>query len=92
VISSDFTVAHRQLLLGFWNGLGGRTPLFIVDGMQHRVSTISIRMILHPMILKKDASAAIYGTRAANGLIIITTKRKGQKVSVEIGSLLVRET
>jgi hypothetical protein len=50
VISSDFGVAHRQLLLEVWNGLRGRTPLFIVDGMPlHRISTISIRMILHPM-------------------------------------------
>jgi TonB-dependent SusC/RagA subfamily outer membrane receptor len=50
-----------------------------------------ISIILTPMILLheilKDASAlAIYGTRAANGVIIITTKKgKGDGVTVEIG-------
>jgi TonB-dependent SusC/RagA subfamily outer membrane receptor len=49
-----------------------------------------ISIILTPMILLheilKDASAlAIYGTRAANGVIIITTKKgKGDGVTVEL--------
>jgi TonB-dependent SusC/RagA subfamily outer membrane receptor len=53
--------------------------------MPTEISIILIQMIL--LLMKsKDASAlAIYGTRAANGVIIITTKKvKGDGVTVEV--------
>ena len=50
-------------------------PLFIVDG----VETMSIDYInpqdVQSVEVLKDASASIYGTRGANGVILITTKR-----------------
>ena len=54
---------------------GSSQPLFIVDGSE--VSDISY---LNPndvdrIDVLKDASAAIYGVRGANGVIVITTKR-----------------
>ena len=58
---------------------GNAAPLFIVDGME--VSGIDF---LNPSdiesidVLKDAASAAIYGARAANGVILITTRR-GEK-------------
>ncbi len=56
--------------------LGNNSPLVVIDGVAGRggVNTINPRDIESISILK-DASAAIYGAQAANGVILITTKR-----------------
>jgi TonB-linked SusC/RagA family outer membrane protein len=56
--------------------LGG-TPLYVVDGIQQDAGAfnqLSPNDIENITILK-DASAAIYGVRAANGVVLVTTKR-----------------
>ena len=56
--------------------LGNSQPLIVIDGIQARegFNQIDPRDVESITILK-DASAAIYGARAANGVILITTKR-----------------
>jgi len=56
--------------------LGNTSPLIVIDGVAERggLNQIDTRDIESISILK-DASAAIYGARAANGVIIVTTKR-----------------
>jgi TonB-linked SusC/RagA family outer membrane protein len=62
-------------------------PLYIVDGvpMTTGMNTLNANDIESMQVLKDAASASIYGSRAANGVIIITTKQgqKGQKVKVD---------
>ena len=55
---------------------GSTDPLFIVDGMQYEgnLNTINQEDIESFTILKDAASTALYGSRAANGVVIITTK------------------
>lgn len=54
----------------------GSTPLFIVDGMEVvSISNINPKDIESIEILKDGASAAIYGSRSANGVILVTTKQ-----------------
>lgn len=53
---------------------GFGSPLVIVDGIQASFSTLDPNTIESVTILK-DASAAIYGARAGNGVILVTTKR-----------------
>lgn len=55
-------------------------PLFVIDGVPTTASLNSLNMndIESMQVLKDAASASIYGSRAANGVIIITTK-KGSK-------------
>ena len=55
-------------------------PLFVIDGVPTTTSLNSLNMndIESMQVLKDAASASIYGSRAANGVIIITTK-KGKK-------------
>ncbi|AOW17092.1 SusC/RagA family protein [Polaribacter vadi] len=59
---------------------GSTTPLYILDGMQFDGSLSSINQddIASMTVLKDAASTSLYGSRAANGVIIITTK-KGKK-------------
>lgn len=59
------------------NTLGNSSPLIVIDGIPDRdggLGRLSPRDIESISVLK-DASAAIYGARAANGAILITTKR-----------------
>jgi TonB-linked SusC/RagA family outer membrane protein len=51
------------------------SPLFIIDGVQAPVNDMVISDIETIQVLKDGSAAAIYGSRAANGVIIITTKR-----------------
>lgn len=54
----------------------GTLPLYIVDGMpMDDIASINPQDIASVEILKDAASASIYGSRAANGVIIITTKK-----------------
>ncbi|TAN20313.1 MAG: SusC/RagA family TonB-linked outer membrane protein [Chitinophagaceae bacterium] len=54
----------------------GNDPLYVVDGIPMTdVSTINPDDIQSISVLKDAASAAIYGTRAANGVVVITTKK-----------------
>ncbi|MEH6512405.1 TonB-dependent receptor [Maribacter arcticus] len=58
------------------NTLGNNQPLIVIDGIPDRdggLSRINSNDIANISVLK-DASAAIYGARAANGAIIVTTK------------------
>ena len=57
--------------------LGDNTPLIIIDGVQGRQEDFS-RLTgeeIESVNVLKDASAAIYGARSANGVILVTTKR-----------------
>ncbi len=64
---------------------GGADPLYIVDGVQGvNIDGINPADIESIEILRDAASAAIYGSRSANGVIIITTKR-GKDGKVKIG-------
>ena len=53
---------------------GFGTPLVLVDGIEQSFGFMDPNEIENISILK-DASAAVYGSRAANGVILVTTKR-----------------
>lgn len=54
----------------------GNDPLYVVDGIPMTdISAFSANDIESISILKDAASAAIYGTRAANGVVVVTTKK-----------------
>lgn len=54
----------------------GSNPLFIVDGMEvDNIDNINPRDIASVEVLKDAASAAIYGSKSANGVVIITTRQ-----------------
>ena len=55
--------------------LNNATPLVLVDGIEQSLGTVEPQHIESISVLKDAASAAIYGSRAANGVILVTTKR-----------------
>ena len=69
---------------GIGSAMGGNEPLYVVDGVITGDISFVAPSDMASMELLKDASAAaIYGSRGANGVILITTKGGGQgKVNV----------
>src|SRR5690554_790720 len=57
---------------------GSNDPLYVVDGVPvDNINFLSPMDIASIQILKDASSAAIYGSRAANGVVLITTKQAG---------------
>ena len=55
--------------------LGNSDPLVLIDGVPGNMNGVDPRDIADISVLKDAASASIYGSRAANGVILVTTKR-----------------
>jgi len=70
---------------GFSTFFGNNDPLVIVDGIEVEtgINNINPNDIESVSVLKDAASAAIYGSRAANGVIVIETKKGGGAPIVE---------
>lgn len=70
-------------------------PLFVIDGVPTTATLNSLNMndIESMQVLKDAASASIYGSRAANGVIIITTRKgkKGEKVKIDFSANLTAQ-
>ena len=65
-------------------------PLYIVDGVptNNALNSLNTNDIESMQVLKDAASASIYGSRASNGVIIITTKKgkKGDKLAIDFSA------
>lgn len=73
--------------------LNNAAPLVIIDGVEGALSSVQPQDIESLSVLKDAASAAIYGSRAANGVILITTRGGKQgKVKVEYNGYLSWES
>ncbi|MBN1387868.1 MAG: TonB-dependent receptor [Bacteroidales bacterium] len=62
---------------GFGSYGASNTPLYVVDGVQYSgdISAINPNDIESITVLKDASSTALYGNKAANGVVLITTKR-----------------
>lgn len=75
----------QVVIRGLGTALGGRDPLYIVDGFpMDNINSINPADIESIDVLKDASSASIYGIRASNGVIMVTTK-KGKAGNVKIG-------
>lgn len=92
--NADFTIRLRGL-----STFGANTePLVIIDGVQGAsLKSVDPKDIASMDVLKDASAAAIYGTKAASGVILITTKKgeykPGRKpANVEFGTSFTRES
>ncbi len=86
IIASEAPGSTPQVVIrGLGTALGGRNPLYIVDGFpMDNLNSINPADIESIDVLKDASSASIYGIRASNGVVMVTTK-KGRAGSVKIG-------
>ncbi len=75
---SDMKVTIRGL-----GTVGNSKPLYIIDGIEGDISVLNASDIQSIDVLKDAASAAIYGSQAANGVILVTTK-SGSKGKAQV--------
>jgi len=84
----------RFLIRGL-NTLGNTNPLFIIDGIptmnQQQFRNIEPGMIESIQVLKDATAASIYGSRASNGVVIVTTKKGASKMQVKLNTSFTRE-
>lgn len=73
--------------------LNNSSPLVIIDGVEGSMSSVNPQDVETMTVLKDAASSAIYGSRAANGVILITTKSgKSGKMKLEYNGYVSFET
>ena len=72
--SGSPTATSSIRLRGITTLVGNLTPLILIDGIEGDLTTVASENIASIDVLKDASAAAIYGTRGANGVILITTK------------------
>src|SRR5690606_21641962 len=93
VVSGEPGASQDVIIRGIGSLRSGTTPLYVVDGFtldnsgigvaNNPLNFINSNDIESIEVLKDASATAIYGSRAANGVIVITTK-KGQKGKTEM--------
>ncbi|MGJ1321033.1 SusC/RagA family TonB-linked outer membrane protein [Sphingobacterium spiritivorum] len=91
VINNSPTNGTEQFLirglstLGTRDGYTNASPLFVVDGIaMPDVSSINPQDVQDVTVLKDATAASIWGARASNGVIVITTKKGGHNQKIRI--------
>lgn len=83
VVSSGAPGQAPQIKLRGFNTFGNNTPLYVVDGVPtQNINDLNPNDVANMQVLKDAGAASIYGSRASNGVIIITTKKGNGKVKV----------
>lgn len=72
--SGDPTATSNIMLRGITTLQGNVSPLVLIDGVPSSISSVAPENIESIDVLKDASAAAIYGTRGANGVILVTTK------------------
>jgi TonB-linked SusC/RagA family outer membrane protein len=84
VVSSGQPGQSPNIRIRGSNTFGDNAPLYVVDGTPTRdISSLNPNEIASMSVLKGAAAASIYGSRASNGVIVVTTKT-GQKGKVQV--------
>ena len=79
IVNSGVPGAGPTVQIRGIGSFSNNTPLFVVDGMFYdNINFLNAGDIEDMSIMKDASAAAIYGVRAANGVVIITTKRGKQ--------------
>ena len=67
---------YSEIFIRGKGSLGNNSPLYVIDGVANRGGIERLNPSdIESVTVLKDASAAIYGAQAANGVILVTTKR-----------------
>ncbi|MFC0261658.1 SusC/RagA family TonB-linked outer membrane protein [Fontibacter flavus] len=91
--SGDPSGASARVLIRGVSTLGNNDPLYVIDGVptkrQEVFASLNPEAIESIQVLKDASAASIYGSRAANGVILVTTKNRakgGESLQVAINS------
>lgn len=89
--------SNRRILIRGLNTLGDPNPLYIIDGVPTKrpevLQNLNPNAIQSIQVLKDASASSIYGSRASNGVVIVTTKEaKGNnRLQIQFNSSLTAE-
>ncbi len=66
------------------SSLGSNSPLYVIDGVYGDINLVDPSDIASIQVLKDASAAAIYGSRAANGVVLVTTKGGHRNTSATV--------
>ena len=82
---------ERELLLiskgdelAFNSFMGESSPLVIIDGVESSLDYVNTNDVESISVLKDAAAASIYGSKAAAGVILVTTKRGNDSGKIDL--------
>ncbi|MPR33045.1 SusC/RagA family TonB-linked outer membrane protein [Cytophagaceae bacterium SJW1-29] len=83
-----------QIRVRGWGTLNNSNPLIIIDGVEGSFDQLNPSDIESISVLKDAASAAIFGSKAANGVVLVTTRmgKNNEKAQVNINSYVGVQT
>lgn len=85
VVSSGTPGSGPKVTIRGLGSFGDTSPLYVVDGMFYdNINFLNNSDIQEISVLKDASAAAIYGVRAANGVVIITTKKGKRNTKARI--------
>src|SRR3954451_16775855 len=90
--------SNSRILIRGANTLGNNDPLYVIDGIPTTrpevFQNINPATIASVQVLKDASASSIYGSRASNGVIIVTTKNGSNqnKVNVSFTTILTQQT
>lgn len=82
--SPSSTYDNADILIRGVTGLGPQNPIFVVDGTITNQSAVLMDNVESVSVLKGPAATALYGQRAANGAVVITTNKGSRKKSTSV--------
>lgn len=81
------TLGQLEALVGGYTGnIWGQSPLVLVDGIPRDADTVNPSAVESVTVMKGASAVVLYGSRAAKGVILITTKRgvKSDKININV--------
>ncbi len=86
--AGNYAAANPTFYVRGLQSLSGSTPLILVDGIERDINNVTPEEVESVAILKDAAAVALYGYKAANGAILVTTKRgqyntKSTKITID---------
>lgn len=91
--------SNSRILIRGSNTLGVNDPLYVIDGIPTTrpevFQNLDPAVIASVQVLKDASAASVYGSRASNGVIIVTTKNGGNtngKVNIQFNSSISAQT
>lgn len=74
--ANNYSLMGLESFVGGYNGnLWGQAPLILVDGVPRSANNVRASEVESVTVLKDAAAVVLYGSRAAKGVVLITTKR-----------------
>ena len=82
-------VKHAKVRIRGFSSFENNDPLYVVDGVPTQdISSLNPNDVASISVLKDAGAASIYGSRASNGVIIVSTKKGSQGTKVTLQHVL----